>query len=127
MSWSSSRAALHPLPASRPGQPARATPSLASFPPSIRRGRLRARETPKVAAAVNRADRDQKIRLGWWWATVVTRDRQKQATSSTGVSRRNRASAWLVVRIWLPKPLGTPQPLAESGPSPQDIGVLGDR
>ena len=97
---------MQPLLAVRPGQPARATPRLASFLPSIRRGRARDRDTPRVDAARNRADRDHSTSLGWWWATVVTRDRTTQAAISTGVSRRKRVSGTLSVRSWLPKPLG---------------------
>ena len=76
---------------------------------------------PKVAAAQNRADRDQSTSQGWWWATVVTRDRAKQAASSTGVSRRNWASAWLVVRIWLPKPRGSPSHFRKAGWPPRTL------
>ena len=71
-------------------------------------GRLSIIGAPRVAAAVNRADRDQNTSLGWWWATVVSRPKPRQAASSTMVSRWKRRAPWLVLRIWLPKPAGVP-------------------
>ena len=106
-----SRAARQPLAAAMPGQPARATPRVASLLPRICRGKLSVNDAPNVADAVNSADRDQSTSLGWWWATVVSRARHTQAVIKTGVSFWNLSSAWLVVRIWLPKPLGRPSHL----------------
>ncbi len=84
---------LAPLGGQQAGPAGQGHPQLGQLAPSRRRGRARDRVAPKVAAAQNRADRDQSTSQGWWWATVVTRDRAKQAASSTGVSRRNWASA----------------------------------